>query len=352
MRAAVIEAMEVLPSVREDVAEPQPAEDQVLIDVAAATLNPVELHIWRGRYRDGPPHVPYVPGVEGVGHVVSGGDCPPGTRVRFETVGVHPGYGTNGTLAERALAPSAILTKLPDDIDDGTAAALGTSSITALRMLEHVGLGLGDGVLVLGATGQVGRSAVQLAKALGAAYVVAAGRDAAGLERAAELGADATVDLSDKTREEMVEALRTAAPDGIDVVADPVWGEPALAAIEAANIDVRLVNVGRPAGDPIALPHPLILRKRATIQGLSTAMDPPAVRKAAFTRLIEHVTSGRLTVDHEVVDLDAILAGLRVLRDEQSCSDVGAPLLVVSQFTLYGDARKGRRPSWGAAAGA
>ena len=44
------------------------------------------------------------------------------------------------------------------------------------------------------------------------------------------------------------------------------------------------------------------------------------------------------------------LAGLRILRDEQSCSDTGAPLLVVSQFTLYGDTRKGRRPSWGAAA--
>jgi D-tyrosyl-tRNA(Tyr) deacylase len=41
---------------------------------------------------------------------------------------------------------------------------------------------------------------------------------------------------------------------------------------------------------------------------------------------------------------------LRLLRDERSCADTGAPLLVVSQFTLYGDARKGRRPSWTAAA--
>ena len=306
MRAAVIEAMDVLPSVRDDVAEPQPAEGQVLIEVAAATLNPVELHIWRGRYRDGPPQVPYVPGVEGVGRVISSGECEPGTRVRFETVGLHPGYGSNGTLAERALAPSEIVTKLPDDLDDATAAALGTSGITALRMLEHVNLRLGDGVLVLGATGQVGRSAVQLAKALGAGYVVAAGRDEQALQRAKELGADATVNFAGKSRAEMVEALRAAAPDGIDVIADPVWGEPALAALEAANIDVRLINVGRPAGDPIELPHPLILRKRATIQGLSTAMDPPSVRKAAFARLIDHVKGGRLTVDHEVVELDAI----------------------------------------------
>ena len=42
--------------------------------------------------------------------------------------------------------------------------------------------------------------------------------------------------------------------------------------------------------------------------------------------------------------------GLRILRDEQSASDVDAPLLVISQFTLYGEARKGRRPTWNAAA--
>jgi NADPH2:quinone reductase len=306
MRAVVIEAMEQPPSVRDDVAAPQRGEGEVLIDVAAATLNPVELHIWRGRFRDGAPQVPYVPGIEGVGTVVEGGDCAPGTRVRFETVGLHPGYGHDGTLAERALAPAEIVTKLPDDLDDATAAALGTSSITALRMLEHVDLRLGDGVLVLGATGNVGRSAVQLAKAMGAGHVVAAGRDARGLERARELGADATVDLTGRSREEVVRALRDAAPDGIDIVADPLWGEPALAAIEAANIDVRLVNVGRAAGDPIALAHPLMLRKRATIMGLSTAMDPTDVRRAAFLRLLDHVAAGRLVVDHDVVGLDAI----------------------------------------------
>jgi len=44
------------------------------------------------------------------------------------------------------------------------------------------------------------------------------------------------------------------------------------------------------------------------------------------------------------------IADLRLLRDEQSVLDAGAPVLVVSQFTLYGDARKGRRPTWSAAA--
>ncbi|MFG1941556.1 D-aminoacyl-tRNA deacylase [Nonomuraea sp. NPDC048826] len=52
----------------------------------------------------------------------------------------------------------------------------------------------------------------------------------------------------------------------------------------------------------------------------------------------------------EAVKLAAKLWGLRILHGEKSCSDVAAPLLVISQFTLYGDARKGRRPTWQAAA--
>lgn len=90
--------------------------------------------------------------------------------------------------------------------------------------------------------------------------------------------------------------------------------------------------------------------------------------------VLQRVTSARVTVDGAVVgaierpgllalvaatptdgpaQADALarkIAELRILRDERSCVDVGAPVLVVSQFTLYGDARKGRRPSWSAAA--
>ena len=89
--------------------------------------------------------------------------------------------------------------------------------------------------------------------------------------------------------------------------------------------------------------------------------------------VVSRVTSASVTVDGEVVGsigpgllvllgvthtddqaaasaMARKLAGLRILREEQSCSDTGAPLLVVSQFTLYGDTRKGRRPSWGLAA--
>jgi D-tyrosyl-tRNA(Tyr) deacylase len=54
--------------------------------------------------------------------------------------------------------------------------------------------------------------------------------------------------------------------------------------------------------------------------------------------------------DADAATLAAKIFGLRILEGELSCSDTGAPLLVISQFTLYADTRKGRRPSWSAAA--
>ena len=130
MRAALVEAMDRLPAIT-DIAAPVRGEGQVLIEVTAAALNPVELHIWRGRFRDGPPRTPYVPGVEGVGRVVEGGGLEPGTRVRFEVVGLHPGYGTDGAMAELALADEPIVSPLPDDVPDALAAALGAGHIVA-----------------------------------------------------------------------------------------------------------------------------------------------------------------------------------------------------------------------------
>jgi NADPH:quinone reductase-like Zn-dependent oxidoreductase len=301
VRAAVIEAMEQPPAVRGNVDDPRPGPGQVLIAVDAAALNPVELHIWHGTFRDGEPRLPYVPGVEGVGRVVEGGSRAPGTRVRFEVVGLHPGYGTDGALAELAVAPEDAVTPLPDDVPDGLAAALGATGMTALRALETAAAGPGDTVLVLGATGMVGRCAVQLARAAGAERVIAAGRSAAGLERARELGADATVAIDDGFED----ALAGAAPD---VIVDALWGAPALAALAAAAVDVRHVNIGRAAGDPLSLPHPLILRKRATLRGLSTAMDSPAERAAAYARVLEHARGGRLTMDVDTFPLEDIAA--------------------------------------------
>ena len=86
---------------------PHPAS---LVEVTFAAINPIDLHIASGRFFQGDPHVPYVPGVEGVGRVVRSESYPEGTRVRFELG--HPGYGANGSMAQLTVADDAGKTRV------------------------------------------------------------------------------------------------------------------------------------------------------------------------------------------------------------------------------------------------
>ena len=127
---------------------------------------------------------------------------------------------------------------------------------------------------MLGATGSVGTVAVQAAKLLGAGRVVAAARDAEALERLRELGADATVDLS--TTEDLAQAFRDAAGGEVDVTVDPLWGEPAVAAMQASGRFARLVQIGQSAGAEATVPSAAIRGKAMAVLGhTSTAGAPP-----------------------------------------------------------------------------
>jgi NADPH:quinone reductase len=281
------------------------SEGLSLIAVRAAALNPLDLHVAAGRFFQGPPQVPYAPGVEGAGVVIRSSSVAPGTRVRFE-VG-HPGYGTNGSLAEQAVAPDSTLVEISDALDDEAAAAGGVVGITAARALDLLEVREGDRVLVLGASGSIGQLAVQLAKAAGAQRVVAAGRDAGALARACELGADAAVRLDGRDTGELAAAFREAAGGpGVDAVVDPLWGPPAMAALAAGSFGVRLVNFGQAAGSETALSSVPLRNNRATIRGISTAMDPPELRRDRCARVLQLIEAGRLTVDRDVVGLDRV----------------------------------------------
>src|SRR5829696_7423986 len=134
MRAAVVAAVGSAPTPTE-VDEPRRDEGTALVAVEAAPLNPVEVRVAGGRHpRQAEP--PYVPGLEGSGTVVESARLAPGTRVRFEGSAL-PGFGAQGTLAERAAVPEDSLAELPDDVSDDVAAALGVVGITALLALER-----------------------------------------------------------------------------------------------------------------------------------------------------------------------------------------------------------------------
>jgi NADPH:quinone reductase len=316
VRAAIVEEAG-RPPAPADVPQPERGPGEALVRIHAAALNPVELHIWNGHFFDGPPRPPYVIGLEGVGVVEEGERLAPGTRVRVEFV--HPGYGRDGAVAEYALVPEepdasdrasqASVAPIGDALDDTAAAALGVPVFTALMCLERAqraGASLeGAHVLVTAATGAVGTIAVQLAKLLGAARVVAAGRNAERLGRARELGADAVVELgTDDIRERFAEAA-----DGrLDVVLDPLWGEPARAAIDALTRDGVYVSFGQ-AASPVAELSGIPMRnRRVTLVGHSGAWASPQERQEALARAHDLAAgAGRpLALDTEEVTLDEI----------------------------------------------
>ena len=320
MRAAVVEAIGHPPAAA-DVPEPSRRPGEALVRIQAAALNPVELHIWNGHFFDGPPQPPYVIGLEGIGIVEEGDRLTPGTRVRVEFV--HPGYGRDGALAEYAVAPEvpdaadrtsqAWVAPIGDELDDADAAALGVPVFTAMMCLERArqaGASVeGAHVLVTGATGAVGLVAVQLARLMGAARIVAAGRNPERLERARSLGADAAVELADGLGAvELRERFAEAAGGRLDVALDPLWGVPARAAIEALTHDGVYVSFGQ-AASPLAELSGIPMRnRRVTLVGHSGAWATPAERHDALVRAHELARRrGRpLTLDAEQLELDEI----------------------------------------------
>ena len=320
MRAAVVEAIGRPPAPAE-VPAPLRRPGEALVRIAAAALNPVELHIWNGHFFDGPPRPPYVIGLEGVGVVEEGERLAPGTRVRVEFV--HPGYGRDGAVAEYAVAPEepdasdrasqASVAPIGEELGDGEAAALGVPVFTALMCLERAqaaGASLdGAHVLVTGATGAVGLVAVQLARLLGAGRIVAAGRNRERLERARSLGADASVELAEGLGREELRALFAEAAGGrLDVALDPLWGVPAGAAIEALSRDGVYVSFGQ-AASPVAELSGIPLRnRRVTLVGHSGAWATPQERQASLRRAHELARRAgvRLELDRDELGLDEI----------------------------------------------
>ena len=290
MRAALIGEVGGRPELVDDHDEPQA---DVVVEVTAAPLNPVDLSIASGRFYAGPPNTPYVPGVEGVGRTADG------KRVWFET---GAGYIGDGSMAERAVVDLSRAIELPDGVDGALAGCLGVAGLAAwVPLADRAQVQHGETVLILGATGVVGQIGVQAAKLLGAGKVIAAGRDRARLEATRELGADTVVELP-----ATADALRDAAGGLIDVVLDPLWGEHAATATEAMNMNGRLVLLGQSAGQEATLDAGVVRGKALRILGHANAITPPAVKHAAFSVMCEHAAAGRLKVEHEELPLDRI----------------------------------------------
>lgn len=288
-----------------DFEDPAPAEGQVVVDVEAAGLNPVDLSIASGSYFAGAPPLPSVVGREGVGRTDDG------TLVYFDRPAV-----PYGSFAERASVDRSSLIPLPVELDPALATCFGIAGLAAWLALEwRARVTDGETVLVLGASGVVGQIAVQAARLLGAGRVVAAARDRDLLAAARERGADATVEIG--AVDDLAGALREACGgDGPNVVVDPLWGEPAAAAIEACAPRARLVQLGQSAGAEASLRSAAIRGKLLAILGHVNWAAPDDVKRPAYERMVEHAAAGRIEVDVERVPLEEVAGAWR--RQQQS----------------------------------
>jgi NADPH2:quinone reductase len=296
MKAALVEQLGSLPEYR-DVDDPVRENGQTLIEVSAAPVNPIDISTAAGRYPGGSPDTPFVPGREAVGRVLESDSFERGARVYASGLGF---------MAERAVATDENVVGIDGDgVDDALAACFGVAGLAAWLALEWRGdVREGETVLVLGASGAVGAIAVQAAKLLGAGRVVAAARSHSGLERARELGADATVKLD--AHDDLAAAFSEAADGQLDLVIDPLWGEPGAAAIEATSYGGRVVQLGQSASKEAVIESGWIRTKLLSILGHTNFAAPADVRRAAYLRMVQHAAAGELTVDHEVLPLERV----------------------------------------------
>jgi NADPH:quinone reductase-like Zn-dependent oxidoreductase len=275
MRAAEIPERGAAPRAA-DVAEPAaPGPGEALVRLRAGAINPVDMAIAAGRFYRPVPDPPYVPGAEAVVEVVAGARLAAGTRAWCMV--------TDGCLAERFVVDEAFLHPVPDGVGDELAVALGIAGMAGwMPVAERGGLRASERVLVLGANGTVGRVALWAARSRAAGRVVAVVREGSA-EAVAGL-ADAVVTVGG---DDLTERMREALGGGADLVVDPVWGAPALAAIRAMAPRGRLVQVGNSAGPVMELPAGPLRGGRLDLRGFSLYVEEPEDLSRAYAELCE-----------------------------------------------------------------
>src|SRR6201996_8476704 len=270
---------------------PEPADGEVLIDVLAAGLHPRVRSGAAGSHYTSTGTLPMIPGIDGVGRLADG-----------KVVYFASENDVLGTMAEAALIDPRRTVELPAGTDAAAVAAAmnpAMSSWVALR--RRVPLQPGQSVLVLGATGNAGAMAVQVAKRLGAGRIVGAGRDRGRLGALLGQGADEVVPLTDDAAA-TAGALAAAAAE-TDIVIDYVWGSPAQQAITAlltARSDrsraLDWIQIGAVAGPTIELPSAALRSANFRLQGSGQGSVSPRAYLAELPPLIDAISDGAIAV--------------------------------------------------------
>jgi NADPH:quinone reductase-like Zn-dependent oxidoreductase len=288
VKAAVVRSFSDAPRFDDFPAPTVRNEDELLVDVIAAGLHPRVRSQAAGSHYTSTDKLPLVPGVDGVGRDTDG-------QLRYFVLT----DTTMGSMAERTVIDrrrSVVLSPSSDPI--AVAAGMNPAMSSWIALRKRIDFAVGLNVLVLGATGNAGRMAIEVAKLLGAGQIIGAGRDAGRLSELAGLGATSTVSFDGSTSDQI-----RAATSEVDVVLDYLWGEPAataMAALITGRADegrpLTWIQIGSVAGPTAPIPSAALRAARLQIVGSGQGSVSGREIVAELPTLAEHISSGRFHI--------------------------------------------------------
>lgn len=275
-----------------DVSAPGPAADEVLVEVEAAGVNFSDVGRRRGLYLE-PTPLPFVPGSEIVGRVITAGAGVSSVGVGDRVAGVTATRA--GGYAELCAIRADLVTRIDAQLDAAIAVAVPNQGATALHIVQTLGrLNPGESVAVTAAAGGVGGLAIQIARHRGAGTIVALAGSQQKLEHAQRIGADIGIDNAGA---DLAERLRDVTHGrGFDLALDSVGGEVAATLADSLAPFGRLVSFGVASGSPLTMASHRLMRRSATVSGfhLDTVMAVPGWFSATLAQLYRLVESGAL----------------------------------------------------------
>ena len=296
--------------------QPYPTSTQIRLRIRACGLNFADLLMQKGQYQD-TPTAPFTLGMEVAGEIDAVGDSVKGFQIG-DRVAV---FGGQGGLAEYGVFESDRAVRMPEGMSFEHAAAFQIAYGTShMALADKAQLKAGETLVVLGAAGGVGLTAVEIGKLMGA-RVIACARGADKLEVARKAGADVLLDTE-------TDDLRAAiiAEGRADVVYDAVGGDAFRAAFRACNPEARILAIGFASGDVPQIPANHLLVKNITVIGFYwggyVKFRPEAIT-TSFAALMDWYRAGKLNphISH-TFPLDRVAEGMELLRARKSTGKI------------------------------
>ena len=328
MKAVVISDTSNRSVAIEEIADPVPGENQILVDVKACGVNFTDFLSLDGKYQNNPP-VPFTPGKDAAGIVAAVGANVTNHKVGDRVIA----HVIHGAMAEKAICPAALAFSLPDGVEFDAAAAMGLAYLTGYLALTRRGqMQPGEVVMINGASGGVGLASISLAKALGAKFVLAGLTTPSKGDAVRAAGADAIIDLTVDDLKDNLRAQVVAATGGrgIDLAFDLIGGEVFDATLRAIANEGRVVVSGFTSGTIPAVRTNYLLLKNISVVGSTInyyIKDASPLVGEAQAALYELLLSGK--IDPNIMNrlpFDQYMDGIKMLEERKI---VGKSVLIM-----------------------